>query len=99
MKKILFLFALGLVACSSKSDLAIQLEDDWAYKRDFDEYAINALLIDSVYGVHQRLNPYKQAERRVYYYFESIDITFEVSGEGGEYPTDRILDVYDGRKW
>ena len=94
---IIFLFALSLTACSSKSDLASQLEDDWAFKRNFDGYAIDALMIDSAYGVHQRLNPYKQGEKRVYYYFETINITFEVSGEGGEFPVDRILGVRDGK--
>lgn len=98
MKKILFLLALSLTACTSQqSDLAIQLEDDWAFKRDFDGYAVNSLIIDSAYGVHKRLNPYKQGEKRIYFYFESIDITFVVSGEGGEFPVDRIIEVHDGK--
>ena len=97
MKNLIFLFALSFTACSSKSDLASKLEDDWAFKRNFDAYAIDALMIDSAYGVHKRLNAYEQGEKRVYYYFESINITFEVSGEGGEFPVDRILGVRDGK--
>ena len=48
-------------------------------------------------GVHTRLNHYQQGEKRVYYYFKDIDITFEVSGEGAVNP-DFIVGVYDGRK-
>ena len=97
MKKLLFLFALTLTACSNKSELASQLDEDYSYKRNFDMTTINALLLDSAYGDYDRLNNYEQGEKRVYYYFKKVDITFEVSGEGAVNP-DFIVGVYDGRK-
>lgn len=97
MKKLLFLFALTLTACSNKSELASQLDKDYSYQRNFDMTTINALILDSAYGAHTRLNNYQQGEKRVYYYFKNIDITFEVSGEGAVNP-DFIVGVYDGRK-
>lgn len=97
MKKFLFLFALSLTACTSKSDLASQLDQDYSYKLDWNMTTINALLLDSAYGDYNRLNNYQQGEKRVYYYFKDIDITFEVSGEGAVNP-DFIVGVYDGRK-
>ena len=97
MKKLIFLLALSLTACSNKSELASQLDEDYSYKRNFDVTTINALILDSAYGVHTRLNHYQQGEKRVYYDFKDIDITFEVSGEGAVNP-DFIVGVYDGRK-
>ena len=97
MKKLLFLLALSLTACSNKSELALQLDEDYSYKRNWDMTTSNALIIDSAYGVHTRLNNYEQGEKRIYYYFKNIDITFEVSGEGAVNP-DFIVGVYDGRR-
>ena len=97
MKNLLIISCFLLCSCS-QSELATRLEDDYAYKLDWDENTINALWIDSAYGASARLNPYEQGEKRVNYYFQSIDITFEVSGEGAVNP-DFIVGVWDGKHY
>jgi hypothetical protein len=90
--------AIGLlffVSCS-KSDLASRLSDEYALKRTFSS-AYNELSLDSNYGAWVRLNAYQQGQKRVFYYFEKIDITFEVSGEGAINP-DLVTNVWDGKK-
>lgn len=90
------LLSLLFVSCG-KSELASALQDNYAYSRDWNTNTINSLVLDSAYGAFDRLNPYEQGEKRVYYYFPSVDITFEVSGEGAVNP-DYIVGVIDGRK-
>lgn len=82
----------------AKSDLASALEDEYAFNnRNWDIKVVTYLMTDSAYGTFDRLNPYEQGEKRVYYYFPSIDITFVVSGEGAVNP-DYIVGVIDGKK-
>jgi hypothetical protein len=73
-----------------------EIGNDYAYKSNWNVNTINALGIDSAYGSSERLNSYQQGEKRVNYYFKSIDITFEVSGEGAVNP-DFIVGVWDGK--
>lgn len=81
----------------AKSKLASTLQDNYAYKRDWEMNTINSLVLDSAYGAFNRLNPYEQGEKRVYYYFPSVDITFEVSGVAAVNPN-QIVGVIDGKK-
>jgi len=96
MKFVLYIIGGLLISSCSQSDLAAKLESDYAYKSNWDVNTINALWVDSAYGSSERLNSYQPGEKRVNYYFRSIDITFEVSGEGAVNP-DFIVGVWDGK--
>ena len=93
----LIVLSLFYILFFGKSELASALDDTYSFKRNWDNKTINSLVLDSAYGPHIRLNPYSPGEKRVYYYFETIDITFEVSGEGAVNP-DFIVGVADGMK-
>ena len=87
---------LAFVTSCSQSELAEKLNDTYALKRTFSSSWVE-LSLDSAYGPQIRLNEYQMGEKRIYYYFEKPNVTFEVSGEGAVNP-DLITHVWDGKK-
>jgi len=79
-----------------QSGLAEKLNDSYSLKRTFSSSYLE-LSLDSAYGRQVRLNEYQMGEKRIYYYFEKPNVTFEVSGEGAVNP-DLITYVWDGKK-
>ena len=86
------------LCCSScsQSELTENLNDTYALKRTFSSSYVE-LSLDSAFGQWVRLNDYQIGEKRIYYYFEVPNVTFEVSGEGAVNP-DLITMVWDGKK-
>jgi len=80
----------------SQSELAEKLNDTYALKRTFSSSWVE-LSLDSAYGPQIRLNEYQMGEKRIYFYYEKPNVTFEVSGEGAVNP-DLITYVWDGKK-
>ena len=89
------ILALCCSSCS-QSELAENLNDTYALKRTFSSSYVE-LSLDSAYGQWVRLNEYQMGEKRIYFYFEVPNVTFEVSGEGAVNP-DLITYVWDGKK-
>ena len=88
-------FSAFLTSCS-QSELAENLKETYALKRTFSSSYVE-LSLDSAYGLWVRLNEYQMGEKRIYYYYEKPNVTFEVSGEGAVNP-DLITNVWDGKK-
>lgn len=92
---LLIVFSAFLTSCS-QSELAENLNETYALKRTFSSSYVE-LSLDSGYGQWVRLNEYQMEEKRIYYFFEIPNVTFEVSGEGAVNP-DLITAVWDGKK-
>jgi hypothetical protein len=65
MKFVLYIIGGLLISSCSQSDLAAKLENDYAYKSNWDVNTINALSVDSAYGSSERLNSYSQERREL----------------------------------
>lgn len=87
---------LSFLTSCSQSELAENLNETYALKRTFSSSYVE-LSLDSGYGQWVRLNEYQMEEKRIYYFFEIPNVTFEVSGEGAVNP-DLITAVWDGKK-